>query len=399
MEQLIIRLGSHADEAVHWLVWSTNEKEIIASGELENAAHLSTLSERAGQRSVIALAPTSDVLLKWVTLPPKAGRKVINAIPFMLEDELAADISEQFFAMGPKKGDQQAVAIVDRSKLTQWQSWLDDANLVCETLIPDVLAVPAPEEGAAILQMGHAVLIRQGEFDGFQGEIDWALLALGHAIRQSESPVTIINYSDLDLHELTNCDIETPPAELPMNVLALEALETKFNLLQGEFKVKKKRTGQFQQWRVAAVLAGLALTTALVDKGVTLYQLKSQNAAIKQQIDQAVKSGFPNLGTYRDLRRKLKSELEKLGQGGSDTSLLVVLDQLAPAFSQTKVKPQSLRFDSARSEIRMQAVSNGFEALEAFKRQVESAGFEVEQGAINNKDNQMIGNLTIRSGS
>ena len=68
-------------------------------------------------------------------------------------------------------------------------------------------------------------------------------------------------------------------------------------------------------------------------------------------------------------------------------------------FSQTKVKPQSLRFDSARSEIRMQAVSNGFEALEAFKRQVESAGFEVEQGAINNKDNQMIGNLTIRSGS
>ena len=33
MEQLLIRLGSNADEAVHWLVWSTSEREIIASGE------------------------------------------------------------------------------------------------------------------------------------------------------------------------------------------------------------------------------------------------------------------------------------------------------------------------------------------------------------------------------
>lgn len=399
MEQLLIRLGSNADEAVHWLVWSTSEREIIASGELENASQLSTLAERAGQRAVIALTPSSDVLLKWVTLPAKANRKIIAAIPYMLEDELAADISTQFFAMGPKNGNQQAVAIVEKAKLIQWQQWLDTAGLFCNTMIPDVLAVPNPEDGVAILEMGHAVLVRQGEFEGFQGESDWALLALGHAIRQSETPVKVTNYSALPLHELTNCEIETPPAELPMNVLASEAITTKFNLLQGEFKTKKKTSGQFKQWRVAAVLAGLALTTALIDKGVTLYQLKSQNVALKQQIDQAVKSGFPSLGGYRDLRRKLNSELAKLEQGGGDASMLVMLEQLAPAFSQTLVKPQSMRFDSARAELRMQAVSSNFESLEAFKRQAEASGFEIEQGAINNRDNQMIGNLIIRSGS
>ena len=120
---------------------------------------------------------------------------------------------------------------------------------------------------------------------------------------------------------------------------------------------------------------------------------------MKQQIDQAVKSGFPSLGGYRDLRRKLNSELAKLEQGGGDASMLVMLEQLAPAFSQTLVKPQSMRFDSARAELRMQAVSSNFESLEAFKRQAEASGFEIEQGAINNRDNQMIGNLIIRSGS
>lgn len=97
MEQLLIRLGATEADPISWLVWSTAEEEIIASGELPNADALSTLAERAGQRAVIALAPSSEILLKWVALPPRAGRKVLSALPFMLEDELATDISEQFF--------------------------------------------------------------------------------------------------------------------------------------------------------------------------------------------------------------------------------------------------------------------------------------------------------------
>ena len=102
MEQLLIRLGATEADPISWLVWSTAEEEIIASGELPNADALSTLAERAGHRAVIALAPSSEILLKWVALPPRAGRKVLSALPFMLEDELATDISEQFFAIGPK---------------------------------------------------------------------------------------------------------------------------------------------------------------------------------------------------------------------------------------------------------------------------------------------------------
>ncbi len=37
MEQLLVRLGSFADDPVHWLVWSSSENEIIASGVLPDA--------------------------------------------------------------------------------------------------------------------------------------------------------------------------------------------------------------------------------------------------------------------------------------------------------------------------------------------------------------------------
>ncbi len=397
MEQLLIRLGATEADPISWLVWSTAEEEIIASGELPNADALSTLAERAGQRAVIALAPSSEILLKWVALPPRAGRKVLSALPFMLEDELATDISEQFFAIGPKVGDSQAVAVVSHAKLQMWQQWLADAGLFCNHLIPDVLAVPVTENGWSVLTLGEQMLVRQDTFQGIQGEQAWLLPTLGHFTSQQEAPVVITNYAGIDLSGVPNITVNDAPLELPMHVLAKEAMSSSFNLLQGEYKVKRTRNNAWAQWRVAAVLAVLVLCTSLVDKTVTLYQLKSDNAALSSEIDQAVKSGFPNIGVYRNVKLKLQYELDKLSKTGGDASMLVMLDQLSEAFASTQVKPQTLRFDATRTEIRIQAQGKSFEALEQFRRQAEGAGFTVEQGAINNRDDNVIGTVSIRS--
>lgn len=136
MEQLLVRLGATESDPISWIVYSTSEEEIIASGELSHADDLATLGERAGNRGVIALAPSSEILLKWVTLPPRAGRKVLSALPFMLEDELASDISDQFFAIGPKQGDEQAVAVVSHEKLAMWTQWLNRARFVLRPFNP-----------------------------------------------------------------------------------------------------------------------------------------------------------------------------------------------------------------------------------------------------------------------
>jgi len=399
MEQLLVRLGANHTDPISWLVYSRTEDEIIASGELPNAEALSSLTERAGQRSVIALAPSSEILLKWVELPPKAGRKIISAIPFMLEDELATDISQQFFAIGPKGGDEQAVAVVSHEKMELWQSWLSEAGLFCDTIIPDVLAVPVTENGWSVLTLGEQLLVRQDTFKGVQGEATWLLPTLVHFTAQQESPITITNYAGIDLSTLPNIEEAQAPLELPMQVLAKEAMQSSFNLCQGDYKVKRKRSGVLNQWRVAAVLAVLALCTSLIDKGFSLYQLKAQNQALSSEINTAVKAGFPNIGTYRNVRLKLQSELAKLEQGGGSASMLIMLDQLAPAFSATDVKPQTLRFDATRTEIRIQAQGKNFEALEQFKRTAENAGFVVEQGAINNRDNGVVGTVSVRSTS
>lgn len=396
MEQLIVRLGSDSQSPVFWIVWSESEQEIIASGELPNAEALDTLSERAGSRPVTALAPSSDILLKWVTLPPKAGRKVLAAIPYMLEDELSTDVSEQFFALGPRVANQQAVAIVNRAQMDSWQSMLKDAGLNCTKLIPDVLALPAQESGWSLLAVGSQWLIRQDQWSGLQGEQDWLMPAMAHYAKQQEDPLSVYDYSGLDITVPANIDWLPQTLEMPMHVLVKGTQRASFNLFQGDFKVKQQTSNAWRQWRLAAILAAVALTLSLVDKGITLSTLNAKQAELAASIDDEVKRGFPNIGAYRDVKRKVTSELAKLEQGGGGITMLAMMNQLSSAFAQTNVKPQSIRFDGERGELRMQAVATNFEALERFRNQAEQAGFTVEQGAINNRDNQVIGSIAIR---
>ena len=88
-EQLIIRLGSQPQQPISWLVWSAVNQEIIASGQLDSADELSALSQRLGRRPVVALVPAADVVLSEVLLPSKPNRQIIQALPYMLEEEHA----------------------------------------------------------------------------------------------------------------------------------------------------------------------------------------------------------------------------------------------------------------------------------------------------------------------
>lgn len=81
MEQLVIRLGNHMHDTVHWVVWSITTQEVIASGELAAASDLSTLSERTSHSKALIIVPGASVRLNWVTLPGKAQPQIAQRYP------------------------------------------------------------------------------------------------------------------------------------------------------------------------------------------------------------------------------------------------------------------------------------------------------------------------------
>ncbi len=396
MEHLVIRLGNSIAEPVHWIVWSDSD-EIMASGELPDASHLATLPERTGKRQAVVLVPAADVILKQVQLPPRSGAKALAAIPFMLEDELTSDIGDVFFALGKRDGAEQPVVVVAHSRMQTWQALLNDAGLNCEKMLPDVLALPALEDSWHLLELGAQWLVRSGKWEGFQGEQDWLAFAIEHHAKQTPEPLQLVCANEIEPKHLANIQWQQAGQELAMQVLAKGAMAADFTLLQGQYKLKKKRNQWWLQWRTAAVLGVVALLLSITDKSIELYQLSAQNEQLKQQINGEYKRAFPTATRIVNVRSQMTQALKQLEQGGQNASVLVMMSQLSEAFASSKIKPQTLRFDGNRTELRMQAIAADFEALETFKRLAEASGFEVQQGAINNKDDKVIGTLSIRS--
>jgi len=259
VEQLVVRLGSNQEEPVHWLVWSGEQQEIIASGALPSAVELHTLKERAGKRPVITLVPGSDVSLRQLALPAKAASKALSAIPYMLEDELSTDIDDVFFALGDKVGELQNLVVVEHQKMQMWQAILNDAELYCDKIVPDMLALPALEEQWSLMVLGEQVLVRQGSWAGMQGETSWVFMAIAHFAKQQEEKIQISCLTEVETAAIPNVEMTSNFDKLPMELLAQGAMSSSFNLLQGQYRQKQKTTGTVKQWRIAAALFGAAV--------------------------------------------------------------------------------------------------------------------------------------------
>lgn len=397
MEKLVIRLPGMPDSQINWLVWSADEQEIIASGVLDNLEQISSLPERTGKDEAILIVPGSEITLKTVTLPGKASRKLLSAVPFMLEDELSQDVEKLFFAWHKQTEKAQQVAIVSKAKMQYWLDTLQDAGLHCDKIVPDTLCLPVPEENWHALSLGDEVIIRQAEWQGITGEAHWLSAAIELFAKKQEQKVSIEFSSDPTLHNLANIEITYQAGPLPMQTLAQQAVASSFNLRQEQYKAKKRGKKTTSQWRLAAVLAGVAILTTFVDKGIQATQLSNQNDALKEQIEAEFKRAFPETRRIVNVRSQMKQKMDALDQNSSGVSMLAMMSVLEQAFASSQIKPQTMRFDRSRSEIRMQAVADGYESLETFKRLAEQQGFTVEQGAINNRDDQVVGSLAIRS--
>lgn len=428
LETLFIRLGSKAHHPIQWLIWSDQQQEVIASGDLKHASDLSHLTEKAEQRKVIGFVPASEIALKRLKVPGKSSRAITAAAPYMLEDELAQDVESLFFAYGNLAKDKDEnncfTAAVDREQLESWLLWLSDADIKCKTLIPDVLAMPFKEGQWSAVTLNNQILLRQGIWRALAVEANvWALVSqqwvsnIQHDVTSEaestsetsdesegandteESPSIIIK-AYAELPEISGITIESMPEELPLALLAQHVDVKFFNLLQGEFQIKEKRSANYSHWLWVAGLAGIALLINVALKSSELIQLNNQNTAIETKIIDIYKDTFPKTKKVRisTIKSQLNRKLSEVGGSSSQADFLSMLNKVQPAFSEVaSLKPDSMKYDAKRNELRIQAISSNYQSFEKFKIGLEKQSLKVNQGAQNNSGGQVSGSFTITS--
>ncbi len=397
-ERLFIRLGTNVEDSCSWLVWSEQEQEIIASGELSDAHQLSTLAERAGNRPVDVLAPSSAMLLTQVSLPEKGQRQALKALPYMLEESIAQDVEQMHFVTGVKEGSHISVAAVAHEQIALWLSWLKDAGLIVKRLLPDCLALPRVDCEWAALTIGNDLLLRTSNGLGHSIPTDWQHVVLPRLLpvqdaEDEQDKITVANYGDL---ELEGAELFPQPIELPMLTLAKGALQAPINLLTGLYRPKREYSKNLMLWRNAAIAVGVALLLGMINKGISIYQSHQQIDDLKAQ-QVAIYKKATGRNNTTNLTFQMSNILKRLQGAGNSSDFFDLLNKLEPAFTQlTDVKPTAIRFDARRNELRMQISAKDYADVDKFKALLQS-DFDFDAGVISNDEDRVTTSLTLRS--
>ena len=414
-EHLIIRLNSQSSDPIQWIVWSPENKEVIASGELSSAEELSSLSQYSDQRSVSVLLPGSDVLLREVVIPEGAARQFSSMLPFIVEDDLAQDVDDLHIVILKKTNKTAQVAIVEHQKMVNWVEQLSEAGIQTKRFLPDVLALPFHQDGTTMVELNQQWLLRFSEYQGAIAESEWLPMLLEGLVTNSAKSLSdteeaenedvegsksyvLHSYSPCEINVANTKHIEEAP-ELVMQLLAEGAFSSKVNLLSGKYRPQSSWRKHWRIWQKVILAFGL-VTVAFVAQHITEVQkLEQHSIALRTESERIFRDIFPGkrkIPTVSYLKSQMKSEEARLQGGSGGDDLLAWMAELAPYLAKVpQVKLQSLKFDGKRDELRLQASASDFPYFEKLTSEL-SAKFEVEQGQLNKNQNQVFGAIVIR---
>ncbi|MGQ0619404.1 MAG: type II secretion system protein GspL [Panacagrimonas sp.] len=339
-ETLYIRLdadgaGSGAD--VEYGVAAASDLRVQTSerGSLEQALAL------APGRRLILFAPTADVRLTTATVPAKQAAKVLQAVPFALEDQVAEDVDLLHFAIGPRQvDDSHPVAVVSRRRMDAWLGPIQSRGLRIDALVPETLALPVDPDPLHwhALADGSQVTVRNGAWSGFTCEIEELLtfLTLADADKTHRLRLRVTADSATDW-TLLDWPLELFPG-VPGSLAALAATyrpETAINLLQGSYALGRDLNKVWQPWRLAAGMAVAWIAVAAIAFGIDTWRL---NAELDRQNEANLarfQSLFPNETKVVDMGAQLDQQVRALAGASGGGGVFPLLEALTPALAAT----------------------------------------------------------------
>nr|WP_206361908.1 type II secretion system protein GspL [Vibrio plantisponsor] len=399
-EFLTVRLSSQKEAIIPWLVWSSVQQEVIASGEISGWEQLEQLSSYAEQRSIIVLMSASDVVLSQVEIPAGANRKIESMLPYLIEDEVAQDVDDMHFSILKKTGNIVEVAGIDRDFLQSCIDELASLGMTVKRVIPDVLTVPV-QQGLAAVQLGKEWLIRKGDSQGICVDSEWLeLFSQSDWVKEGDNFLPLTAYTPLpELGLADGQDWHFTPSPLVMQLLTEQALQSKVNMLTGSFRVKSSSMKYWRIWRKAAYAALVFLAVLIGYKLLETHRLEQQVLAYRAESERIFRVVFPErekIPTVSYLKRLVNEELNALQGGSAQGSVLQWLTPLPATLRSIQgMELQSIKFDSNRGEVRLETTSKDFQSFEQARVKL-AEQFVVEQGQVNKNGDVVAGSFVLK---
>ncbi|MES9812937.1 MAG: type II secretion system protein GspL [Candidatus Thiodiazotropha sp.] len=402
-ERLVVQCHDSDCSKVSWLVKGGANPQ-PAEGTLADAAKLAK-----GRRTLVFI-PATELLITEVRIPTRNRQRLIQAIPFSLENELTEDVDQLHFAAGNIDSDDiTPVLVIARQRLDRWLETLETAGIEPIAIYADLLSLPY-ENGAWTLYQDSRILnVRTDRTRGFSADAinGEALLRLALQQNSEHPPGKIDLFQSPDSQDLIDInqfdgdyEISTKRLDAHAELTALLADnlidKQQVNLLQGDYLRVVKLTLQWKRWLPAAVLAAVFIGLTLLMSIQQYRHYEQQSAALDKQIRETFQQAFPEVKRIVDPKVQMEQKLKSLRQGDSG-SFLQFTSLFVPAASVIKSSPnttlESISFRDGKLDL--QLIIKELQALENLKQTIEAKKLAVEIRSANATGNQVTSHLRI----
>ncbi len=415
-DSLLIRLPARADPSTP--IGPVASMVVDGAGhqvEPPVTASLASIAPRIGQRRVIVIVPGADVLSLDAELPPLSGPRLLQAVPFAVEEQVAEDVETLHFAAGPRApSGRTAVEVISRGLLSGWLEELASAGIMPQAMYADTALLPRASGQAIALLESADLAIRIDDRPVVRLPArpfaDAIALAFATDAEAVLPPVTL--YATPADWEAVRPEVEPlqprfaqlkvqllPSGPLPL--LAPRAVGAlggapPINLLQGVFAPRSRPFADWRPWRLAAALGMLALVMHLTALGLEYQRLRSSERALDAAIAELVQRTLPGDASAEEARRRIEQQLlaVRAGRGGGGPWLpaLAALAQARTAAPEAEL--ESVGLDSGAVNVRVRAATA--ESLERISAALRASGWQAELQAGSASPNAYEGRIRLR---
>src|SRR6266853_225695 len=146
-------------------------RRVAAGGAVQKGAQRG-LEGLAPAEEVIVWTPAAETLFLRARLPTRSAAKIVQALPFALEEQLIDPPERLHFAFAHEADGALAVAVTRRERMESWLAALAAAGLAPTHLAPVTLSVPLAERAWTLAFVDGEIVLRSGARAGLGGPIE-----------------------------------------------------------------------------------------------------------------------------------------------------------------------------------------------------------------------------------
>ncbi|VAW86005.1 hypothetical protein MNBD_GAMMA17-1103 [hydrothermal vent metagenome] len=408
--KLYIRLTSDSAAALRTLL-VTEDGTHAASQETA----LSELAVLASGCRVIVIVPAIELSLMSAAVPSRNRQRILSAVPYILEDQLASDVEQLHFVIGsPDANGQVATAVVEHQTMVRWLELLRTNGVEPHMIVADLCCLPVSETPQwTLLLEDNSALLSTGYNRGFAVDRDNLMLMLRSMLQACEQAAdapeqlrlvsSTGSADDLALAaQLSEFDLVVSREDEAADALALfaQGLDEKqtLNLLQGQYSRRDQMGKLLRPWRAAAAML---VVLVLFSGGMTVvdyFELRGEQTALKKHIEQTYLASCPGAKRIVNAKAQMTQCLKKLRGGGesSDDGLLVMLSSVGDALKAAGGL-QLQRISYRNGKLDMALAIADIQVLDQLKqRMMKDAGLQVEILSATSRDNRVEARLQLK---